>query len=534
VSPAHRSSVPVGRFDFTAPVPPARELGAVHFVAIGGSGVSGVARLFLAEGVAVSGSDQRDSDTLRQLAAEGARVHVGHDAAHLGRADTVVISGAVRESNPELAAARERGLRVLHRAQGIAALLHGRTTAAVAGANGKTTTSAMLTVALQAAGADPAYVLGSGLVGPGTNAAPGTGPVVVEADESDGSFLAYRPQVAVVTNITADHLDFYGDLEAVHAAFEEFADTLGADGVLVASADDPGSRRLAERCRGLGRSVLTWGTDPAAGAGSDGERGQTSDQEPDHVPDLVLSDVGGTGRTWGADLTWTRTVGDVPAGTRRRLTVPMPGAHNLHNAAAALLAATGGLGQPLDAVLEGLAAFPGTHRRFEAVGEAAGVEVVDDYAHNPDKVAAVVRAGRSVVSEGAADGQGTGDESAGAPSRRLVVAFQPHLYSRTQTFAAQFAAGLAAADVVVMLDVYGAREEPLPGVDGALVADLVAGQPDPPEVHYLPDLASAPGELAALLRPGDLLLTVGAGDVTTLGPQVLDVLRSRHTEEETR
>ena len=489
------SPVPTGRFDFTAPVPAADELGAVHFIAIGGSGVSGVARLFLAQGAVVSGSDQRDSRTLRLLAAEGATVHLGHDAAHLGQADTVVISGAVRETNPELAAARERGLRVLHRAQGIAALLHGRQAVAVAGANGKTTTSAMLTVALQAAGADPAYVLGSPIVGQGTNAAPGTGPVVVEADESDGSFLVYRPQVGVVTNITADHLDFYGDLAGVEHAFAEFADTVAADGVLVASADDPGARSLTQRCRARGREVLTWGTSDDA--------------------DLQLHDVGGAGRSWGARLVWRRETGSVPAGTQRRLTVPMPGGHNVHNAAAALLAATGGLGADLDAVLGGLAAFPGTERRFQAVGDAAGVEIVDDYAHNPDKVAAVVRAGRSVV----------------AAAGRLVVAFQPHLYSRTADFAEQFAAGLAPADVVVLLDVYGAREEPVEGVDGALVADLVRARPEAGEVHYLPDLTSAPVELAALLRPGDLLLTVGAGDVTTLGPQVLEVLRARHTQE---
>lgn len=489
------SPVPTGRFDFTAPVPAAAELGAVHFIAIGGSGVSGVARLFLAQGARVSGSDQRESRTLRLLAAEGATVHLGHDAAHLGQADTVVISGAVRESNPELAAARERGLRVLHRAQGIAALLHGRQAVAVAGANGKTTTSAMLTVALQAAGADPAYVLGSPIVGQGTNAAPGTGPVVVEADESDGSFLVYRPQVGVVTNITADHLDFYGDLAGVAHAFEEFADTVAADGVLVAAADDPGARSLTQRCRALGREVLTWGTSQDA--------------------DLQLHDVAGTGRSWGAGLIWRRRTGSVPAGTQRQLAVPMPGAHNVHNAAAALLAATGGLGADLDAVLGGLAAFPGTERRFQAVGEAAGVEIVDDYAHNPDKVAAVVRAGRSVV----------------AGAGRLVVAFQPHLYSRTADFAEQFAAGLAPADVVVLLDVYGAREEPVEGVDGGMVADLVRARPEAGEVHYLPDLASAPAELAALLRPGDLLLTVGAGDVTTLGPQVLEVLRARHTQE---
>lgn len=487
---------PPDRFDFTAPVPPASSLGPVHFVAIGGSGMSGVARLFLARGIPVSGSDQSDSPTLRALEAAGARVHVGHDADHLGAAGTVIVSAAVRETNPELAAARTRGLRVLHRAQGIAALLAGAPAVAVAGANGKTTTSAMLTVALQSAGADPAYVIGSPIAGQGTSAAPGTGPMVIEADESDGSFLVYRPQVGVVLNITADHLDHYGDLAALQRAYAAFADTVADDGLLVAGADDAGTRALATRCRERGRPVLTWGETPAA--------------------DLVLSGVAGSGRTWGADLLWSTAAGTVPAGTRARLVVPMPGRHNVHNAAAALLAATAGLGQPLPPVLAGLAAFPGTHRRFTAVGEVAGVEVVDDYAHNTDKVAALVRAGRSVT----------------GGTRRLVIAFQPHLYSRTRDGAQAFAAALAPADVVAVLDVYGAREEPIEGVDSRLITGPLRVMADGPRLlevpHGLGVLAVAP-VLGQELRPGDLLITVGAGDVTTLGPAVLAELAARHT-----
>lgn len=481
------------RFDFTEPVPPVADLGPVHFIAIGGSGMSGVARLHLAAGVRVSGSDARDSATLRALAEEGARVFVGQDPANLpDDVQTVVISSAIRETNPELAAARERGLRVLHRAQGIAALLPGRDAVAVAGANGKTTTSGMLTVALQHSGADPAYVLGSQLTTPdgrGSNAAPGTGPFVIEADESDGSFLTYHPQVAVVTNIKPDHLDFYGDLSTIEATFARFARTIREGGLLVAAADDPGATNLAAARRDAGGAVATFGTDESA--------------------DVWLSDLRPDSMTATARLTWQRDLDAIPAATTRTLTVPMPGAHNLANAAAALVAATAGLGQNLDDVLVGLAAYPGTHRRFERVGEAAGVRVVDDYAHNPDKVAAVVRAGRGLV-----------DASTDDRGGRLVVIFQPHLFTRTRDFAAQFADGLSAADVVVLMDVYGAREDPIAGITGASIADLVDG----PEVHFVADREQVVPLVADLVRAGDLVLTVGAGDVTELGAPLVEEL----------
>lgn len=476
------------RFDFAAPVPAAEELGPVHFIAIGGSGMSGVARMYLARGTRVSGSDARDSATLRELEREGATVYVGHDAAHLGDAQTVIVSSAVRDTNPELVAARERGLRVLHRAQGIAALLPGRDAVAVAGANGKTTTSAMLTVALQHCGADPSYVLGAPIAG-GTNASLGSGSAfVVEADESDGSFLVYRPRVAVVTNIKPDHLDFYGDLAAIERAFDAFAGTLRPGGLLVASADDPGARRLACRVAERGGRVVTFGT-------SDGA-------------DLRLSQVEGRGLRSRCRLTWTRDLDDVPSGTTAELDVPVPGRHNLLNAAAALLAATAGLGHDPDRALAGLASYPGTHRRFQPVGTAGGVQVFDDYAHNPDKVAAVVQAGRAVAGE-----------------RRLVVLFQPHLYTRTRDFAEEFAAGLAGADVVAVADIYAAREDPLPGVTGELVVERLRGRKDfAGEVHYLPRREALAHELAALVRPGDVVLTVGAGDVTTVGPELLTLL----------
>lgn len=484
------------RFNFAATVPPAEQLGPVHFIAIGGSGMSGVARMFLDRGVAVSGSDSQDSETLRELEAAGATVHVGHDPAHLGEARTVVVSSAVREDNPELAAAREQGLVVLHRSQGIAALLYGADTVAVAGANGKTTTSAMAVVALQAAGADPSYVIGAA-VGRGPSAARGRGSAfVVEADESDGSFVVYHPQVAVVTNVKPDHLDFYGGLDLIEDAFTRFAGTVREGGLLVACADDEGARRLAERYRLAGGTVATYGTVAEA--------------------DLRLERLRPDAATATADLVWARDLGPVTGGSTKALSVPMPGAHNLMNAAAALLAVTAGLGVDVDRALAGLAGYPGAHRRFERVGAAAGVTVVDDYAHNPDKVAAVVAAGRGLVA----------DPDSGL--QRLVVLFQPHLYSRTRDFADGFADALAPADVVVLMDVYGAREDPVPGVDGDTIGARLRDRRDrAAEVHYVAERDAVVPALADLVRPGDLVLTVGAGDVTRLGPPLLDELRRR-------
>lgn len=493
--------MPAPRFDFTAPVPSADELGPVHFIAIGGSGVSGVARMFLARGVPVSGSDRSDSPTLQALADAGATVHVGHDPGHLGRARTVIISGAVQEDNPELAAARAAGLRVLHRAQGIATLLAGRPVLAVAGANGKTTTSAMAVAALESAGTEPGYVIGAPLAGSGTSAGPGSsqGPVVVEADESDGSFLVYRPSVAIVTNVQPDHLDFYGDLAAVEQAYLDFARTIRPGGLLITHADDPGAARLAERARAEGIRVLTWGL------------AHHEDAREADAPDLVLDDVASQGMQSSGTLTWTRDLGPVTAGTTLTLQLPLPGEHNVHNATAVVLAGTAGLGLPPDRLVRGLEGFAGAHRRFELVGRSTGgVEVVDDYAHNAPKVAAVVRAARS-----AADG------------RRVVVAFQPHLYSRTQAFAAEFADALAKADVVVLLPIYGAREsaERFPGITSGLLADLVRDRAEAPQVHEATGLADAAERLAGLLRGADdLVVTVGAGDITRVGPMLMDLL----------
>ena len=469
------------RFDFRAVVPGADELGRVHFLAIGGAGMSGVARIMLARGIRVTGSDAKDVPVLKALESEGAGVWVGFHEAHQERADAIVMSSSIRDDNVELVAARQRGVPVLHRAQGLAALMRGRRPVAVAGANGKTTTTSMLTVALQGCGLDPSFAVGGELAKHGTNAHDGSDDVfVVEADESDGSFVVYRPEVAIVTNVQPDHLDFYSNFNVVQAAYDAFVGTIRPGGLLVTCADDAGAVALAERARAAGTRVLTYGFEPSS--------------------DVVLDHHHQDGVTSSVTL--------LDEGVERRMTLGVPGRHNPLNAAAAYAAAVHGLGQAPDQVLAGLASFTGTRRRFEPKGEAGGVVVVDDYAHNAGKVAAVVETAKDLVGD-------TG---------RLVVVFQPHLYSRTRDFAAELGAGLSPADVVVLMDVYAAREDPVPGVSGRLVADAVTAARPEVEVHYVPSWSEVAGRVAGLARPGDLVLTVGAGDVTMIGPEVLRIL----------
>jgi UDP-N-acetylmuramate--alanine ligase len=468
------------RFDFAAPLPALADIRSAHLLAIGGSGMSGVARLLLAAGVQVSGSDRNDSPVLDELRAAGADVRVGQTAeggALVPDDAVVVVSSAIAEDNPELATVRARGLRVLHRAQALGVLMAGRAALAVAGANGKTTTSAMAVVALRHVGADPSFAMGAPIAGIGANSGVGQGDsFVVEADESDGSFVVYHPQVAIVTSVRDDHLDFYGTSERLQQAYADFADTIRDGGLLVGCADDPGAAALAARHRELGRRVVTYG--------------RTADA------DLRLVDESGTGFDWSATL--------LPAsGGSLSLRLKVPGAHNLQNAAGVALAMSEGFGIPLEQAVAGLGEFTGSARRLEPRGAAGGVRVIDDYAHNPDKLDAAVRAGLGLRDGG-----------------RLIVAFQPHLYSRTQHAAAGLAAALSLADVAVVLDVYPAREAPVPGVTGALVADVITGA----EVVYAPSLDEALQAVLDRVRPGDLVITAGAGDVTTLGPRLLAAL----------
>ncbi|MBW4720109.1 UDP-N-acetylmuramate--L-alanine ligase [Saccharothrix sp. SC076] len=445
--------------------------------------MSGIARILLARGAQVSGSDAKDSRTVLALRAQGAAVAVGHDDANLdqlaGGPTAVVVSTAIREDNPELVGARARGLVVLRRAEALAALMEGHRVACVAGTHGKTSTTSMLTVALQHCRLDPSFAIGGDLNESGANAHQGAGGVfVAEADESDGSFLHFAPSVAVVTNVEADHLDHHGTVEAYVAVFDAFLERIEAGGVLVACADDPGAAALAERAGARGIRVRRYGR-TATGPGAA------------RLVDYRPADGGGLA---AVDLD----------GEAVEVRVAVPGEHMAGNAIAALVAALE-LGAPRDLVLEGLAAFGGVRRRFEFKGRAGGVRVYDDYAHHPTEVAAQLTAARPVAGGG-----------------RLLVVFQPHLYSRTRLFADEFGAALGLADEVVVLDVYGAREEPEPGVTGALVAGKVPL--DPARVHHEPSFDRVPALVAGLVGEGDVVVTMGAGDVTLLGPEIIGEL----------
>lgn len=453
------------------------ELGAVHFIAIGGAGMSPIAALYAELGVPVSGSDQADSPTLAGLAALGIRTHVGHDAAQLGDAATVVVSSAIRPTNPELAEARRRGLRIWHRSTALAALMLGRTGVAVTGTHGKTTTSAMTAVLLAGAGADPGYVVGSALTATGRAWHLGAGDAfVVEADESDGSFRQYPAGIAVVTNVEADHLDNWGTPAAYAAGFVDFATAPAVDTVVI-SADDPGAVALTPAIRAAGKRVVTVGEAEAA-------------------------DVRLTGIEFGAGGSRAVLAAE---GDRGELVLAVPGRFNVHNAAAAY-AVGRALGLPGPALRAAASGFTGTSRRFDAVAEVAGVRIFDDYAHHPTEVAATLTAARGMVGAG-----------------RLVACFQPHLFTRTRDFAGQFGAALALADEVLVLGIYPAREDPLPGVTGRLVAEA-AESVAPGRVHYVEALAEAAPALAAIVRPDDLVVTLGAGDVTKVGPQLAALL----------
>ncbi|MEZ5115595.1 MAG: UDP-N-acetylmuramate--L-alanine ligase [Candidatus Nanopelagicales bacterium] len=462
------------------------DLGRVHVVGIGGAGMSGIARILLAQGVEVSGSDAKDSRRLTALRALGAQVHVGHAAEHLGPAgagvDTVVVSTAIPESNPELVEARARGLRVLNRAEALAAVMRGHRGVAVAGTHGKTTTTSMLTVALQHCGADPSFAIGSELNESGSNAHLGSGDLfVVEADESDGAFLALPAIAGIVTNVEPDHLDHWGTFEAVEQGFLDFATGIrDAGGFVVACSDDPGARRLIAHAAEAGVDVRSYGE-------ADGAEFRVVDARP-----------GEGGYEFEV----------VHRGVRLGVvSLDVPGRHNALNATAAL--ATGmGLGFPAADLMAGLSGFRGTRRRFDFRGQADGVRVYDDYAHHPTEIAATLRAARDV-----------------AEGSRVVVAFQAHHYYRTALFAREFGEALGLADAVVVLEVYAPGEVPIPGASGRTMADHVPLPAD--QVVFEPSWSSVAQRLADLARPGDLVMTLGAGDIAMIGPEVLELLRAR-------
>lgn len=471
-APAHRGnrSIVTIKPDLTAQIP--AELGAVHFVGIGGSGMSGIARLFMGAGHRVTGSDVRDSDNIAALRELGAEIAIGHDAANVGDADAVVVTGALWQDNPEYQLALERGLPVLHRSQALAWLIAGQRLVSVAGAHGKTTSTGMVITGLLELGEDPSFVNGGVIEELGVSSAAGEGDLfVVEADESDGSFLLYDTSVALITNVDPDHLDHYGSLEAFEQAFVDFADR--AREFVVISSDDPGATRVAARLS-HGR-VVTFGEATDATV-------RVHSIETDGPVSFAIS--------YG--------------GSEYRATLRIPGRHNAINAAGAF-AVLVGLGFDPEASLAGISRFAGTGRRFELHGTVGGVSVYDDYAHHPTEVAAALLAARTVVGSG-----------------RIIAVHQPHLYSRTRLFAKEFAEVLERyADETVVLDVYGAREDPEPGVTGALVSGRFA---DPSRVAFVPDWQEAADHTARIARAGDFVVTLGCGDVYRIVPQLLDAL----------
>jgi UDP-N-acetylmuramate--alanine ligase len=452
-------------------IPPLAQLGRVHIMGIAGSGMSGLARILLDRGVPVSGCEARESTTVQALRASGAAVAIGHSPQHLHDADTFVYTTAINPRHPELVAAVERGIPVLRRAAALAAGLEGKRCVAIAGTHGKTSTTSLLTVGIQACGRDPSFAIGGNLYETGKNAHLGSGELaIVEADESDGSFLLSRPAAAIVTNVEADHLENHGDLEGIFAAFEQFVQRVERTGLLLTCADDAGARRIAEYARHSGRRVRSYGEAPTAEL-------RVSDIEP-HADAVEFT------------LTASET------GTRRVRVGALIGRHMALNAAAALGMAAE-LGLDLDAVTTAWAGFGGVHRRFESHGDGGGVRVYDDYAHHPTEIAASLTAARIASGEG-----------------RLIAVFQPGTYSRTQTFAREFADAMTIADVAVVMDVFPAREEPIPGVSGATISELIDLPPE--RVIFEPRFDDVPGRIAALARPGDLVLTMGIGNVYLL------------------
>ena len=458
--------------DFSQPVP--ADLGVVHFIGIGGSGMSGIARILLGMGHKVTGSDLRDTSNVAALRELGAEIFIGHDAKHLGNPDTVVVTSALWPTNPEYVLAKELGIPVIHRSQALAYLTGKKRVIAVAGAHGKTTSTGMVITALLKLGTDPSFVNGGVIAELGASSAAGSSELfVIEADESDGSFLHYDTAIALITNVDPDHLDHYGSLEAFEAEFGKFAS--GAKEFVVISSDDPGAVRVTKLLEG--KKVSTFGRAP----------GST----------VQLTRVDASGPFVNFDVT--------VHGKPLTATLKIAGEHNASNAAGAL-AVLVGLGHDAEKSLAAISTFGGTERRFELHGDVRGVRVYDDFAHHPTEVSAALQGARAVVGEG-----------------KLITVFQPHLYSRTRLMKKEFAEALAASDEVVVLDIYAAREDPEPGVTGALIADSFADQA---KVHYVPTWDAAPAVAAALAHSGDFIITMGCGDVYRMVPQLLEALKA--------
>jgi UDP-N-acetylmuramate--alanine ligase len=457
----------------------AEQLGTVHLVGVGGVGMSGLARLLLARGIRVTGSELRQWPALAALRALGGTIYPRHEPSNLDGVDTVVYSTAIPLDHLELVEARRRGLRVLHRSEALVAAMAGRWAIAVAGTHGKTTTTSMLTWVLQHAGLDPSFVIGGEIAEPAGGAHHGSGEhFVIEADEADRSFLRYHPSAAVITNIDADHLNTYGDLAGLTEAFAQFGRTVS--GFLVTSAEDRRTRALAGAWREEGRTVHTYG------------RAADADLRVDHLSSTA------------AGVRYQAWLDGKPVGEVR---VPVPGAHlGLNSAGAALVAVR--LGVAMEDVVAGLAGFPGVRRRFELKGTAGGVRVYDEYAYHPTSVTAALHTLREVAGPG-----------------RLLVVFQPYRVYRTRDLQAELAAALGLADEAVVMEVFGPGEMREPGQGGVALTAAIDLPPD--RKVFVPDWDAVPGEVAARARAGDLVVTMGAPPISLLGDELLAVLAGR-------
>jgi UDP-N-acetylmuramate--alanine ligase len=468
-------------------VPPLADLGRVHIMGIAGAGMSGLARILLERGIDVTGCEARESLGVAALRALGATVHIGHSVEHLVDADTFVYTTAINPNHFEFKAARESGMPVLRRAAALAAALEDRRCVSISGTHGKTSTTSLLTVGAQACGVDPSFAIGGNLYETGKNAHLGSGELaIVEADESDGSFLLMRSAAAIVTNVEADHLENHGDLEGIFQAFEQFVDRVDHHGLLLTCADDAGARRIAEYARTSGRRVLTYGVAADADV-------RVSDIVP--LADAVEFDVVGPGIS-----------------ARHVRVGALIGEHMALNAAGAL-AMSVELGLSADIVTQAWATFGGVHRRFESHGVGGGVRVYDDYAHHPTEIEQELTAAKAAVG-----GDG-----------RLIAVFQPGTYSRTQTFAQEFATAMAVADIAIVMDIFPAREEPIPGITGATISDLIPLPPD--QVVYEPRYSEVPELIAGLAWPGDLVITMGIGNIYLLCDDIRDACERRRATE---
>ena len=450
----------------------------IHFIGIGGAGMSGIARIMLAQGLSISGSDVKESTVTQNLATLGATIKIGHGAENVEGVDLIVLSTAIAQDNPEIVAAEKLGIPRISRAQALAILMAGKRSVAVAGTHGKTTTTSMLTVALQSAGLNPSFAIGGMINASGTNAYSGSGDIfVAEADESDGSFLAYKPLGAIITNIELDHVDHFSDLESIYALFEDFVDSIQAGGFLIACGDDPGVQELLRRVIRTDLTISTYGV---------GNHDWQISRE-------FLSPNSSVAR-----LTHTgKVVGD--------LELHVPGAHNVLNAAAAL-AAGSALGISSASMLDGLATFTGSRRRFELKAEVDGIRIIDDYGHHPTEIRVTLETARRYVGDG-----------------KIYVIFQPHRYSRTQAFAREFAEALDLADEIYLLEVYAASEQPIPGVSSL----LIASQMNPAKVHFEPSMIEVVEAVAQKAAKGDVVMTLGAGDVSSLAPVIVKSLEGK-------